>query len=93
MQCKLLNLISILFYLFGTMAFILNKKKNRGKLEPKAEAGIFLGYSDVSKAYRIWIPRSREVVISRVVKVIGKISINQGKKHIVTYNSIKTMVI
>jgi transposase InsO family protein len=42
--------------------------KRRTKLDPTAQQGILVGYSDVSKAYRIYIPSQRRVVVSRVVR-------------------------
>ena len=38
------------------------------KLEPMAEKGIFMGYSETSKAYRTFIPSKQRVVIRRDVK-------------------------
>ena len=38
--------------------FILNTKDNLGKFDPKADEGIFVGYSDRSKAYRIFNKRT-----------------------------------
>jgi hypothetical protein len=38
------------------------------KLEPSAEKGLFIGYSETSKAYRVWIPAQRKIVVSRDVK-------------------------
>jgi transposase InsO family protein len=38
------------------------------KLEPKAEKLTFVGYSIESKAYRLWNPKTRKIVISRNVK-------------------------
>jgi hypothetical protein len=37
-------------------------------MEPTAEKGIFVGYSEISKAYRIYIPALRRVVVRRDVK-------------------------
>ena len=39
----------------------------RRKLDPKAQHGIFVGYSDESKAFRIWIPDKSRIVTSRDV--------------------------
>ena len=37
-------------------------------MEPTAEKGIFVGYNEISKAYRIYIPALRSVVVRRDVK-------------------------
>ncbi|GJW21741.1 retrovirus-related pol polyprotein from transposon TNT 1-94 [Tanacetum coccineum] len=38
-----------------------------GKLDPRGEKGIFMGYSDGVKGYRIWSPSERIVILSRDV--------------------------
>ena len=38
------------------------------KLEPTADKGIFVGYSETLKAYRIYIPAKRKVVVRLDVK-------------------------
>ena len=42
------------FKVFGCKYFILNTKDNLGKFDSKSDAGIFLGYSNSSKAYRVY---------------------------------------
>ena len=42
------------FKTFRSKCFILNTKDNLEKFDPKADEGIFVGYSDHSKAYRIF---------------------------------------
>uniref|UniRef100_A0AAV1U6K5 Integrase catalytic domain-containing protein n=1 Tax=Peronospora matthiolae TaxID=2874970 RepID=A0AAV1U6K5_9STRA len=39
---------------FGCQTYILTPKENRLKWDPKARAGIFVGYEEVSKAYRVY---------------------------------------
>ena len=41
------------FKIFGAKCFILNTKDSLGKFDPKADEGIFVGYSERSKAYRV----------------------------------------
>ncbi|GBO23892.1 Retrovirus-related Pol polyprotein from transposon TNT 1-94 [Araneus ventricosus] len=60
------------FKTFGCEAFVWNNKKNREKFESQALKGIFLGYSDNSKAYHIWLTEAKRVEISRSVKFFGK---------------------
>ncbi|WVZ06913.1 hypothetical protein V8G54_020259, partial [Vigna mungo] len=40
------------------------------KLDKKAELGIFVGYSLISKAYRIYLPHNNKVIVSRDVKFL-----------------------
>ena len=42
------------FKVFGCKYFILNTKDNLGKFDAKSDEGIFLGYSQISKAYRVF---------------------------------------
>lgn len=44
------------------------REVGRGKYDPRAEEEIFLGYSEESKAYRIWSPKKKKFIISRYVK-------------------------
>uniref|UniRef100_A0AAV1VNG0 Integrase catalytic domain-containing protein n=1 Tax=Peronospora matthiolae TaxID=2874970 RepID=A0AAV1VNG0_9STRA len=50
---------------FGCQTYILTPKENRLKWDPKARAGIFVGYEEVSKAYRVYDIEAGQVVISR----------------------------
>jgi transposase InsO family protein len=53
--------------IFGCDAYIHVLKEKRSKLQSKSQAGMFLGYSDESKAYRIWNKATRKVCITRDV--------------------------
>ncbi|KAH9743963.1 Integrase catalytic domain-containing protein [Citrus sinensis] len=46
------------FKVFGCKCFILNTKDNLGKFDSKSDVGIFLGYSNSSKAYRVYNKRT-----------------------------------
>ena len=39
----------------------------REKLDKKAVAGIFVGYSSISKAYKIFQPNIKKILVSRDV--------------------------
>ena len=51
----------------GCLTYSYITKETRTKLEPMEEKGIFMGYSETSKAYRIFIPSKQRVVIRRDV--------------------------
>ena len=53
--------------IFGCTTFSHVPKDLRRKLDPMAEKGIFVGYSESSKAYRIYLPSEMEVVVRRDV--------------------------
>ncbi|KAG2922339.1 hypothetical protein PC117_g16009 [Phytophthora cactorum] len=52
---------------FGCRTYILTPKEKRLKWDPKARAGLFLGYEEVSKAYRLYDIEAGQVVISHDV--------------------------
>ncbi|KAG2767492.1 hypothetical protein Pcac1_g21025 [Phytophthora cactorum] len=54
-------------HVFGCRTYILTPKEKRLKWDPKARAGIFLGYEEVSKAYRLYDIEAGQAVISRDV--------------------------
>jgi hypothetical protein len=53
--------------IFGCPVFIHIPKEKRNKLEPSGKKGIFVGYCEVSKAFRIYILGHRHIEISRDV--------------------------
>uniref|UniRef100_A0AAV1TV48 Integrase catalytic domain-containing protein n=1 Tax=Peronospora matthiolae TaxID=2874970 RepID=A0AAV1TV48_9STRA len=50
---------------FGCRAFILTPREKRLKWDPKAREGMFMGYEEVLKAYRVYDIEADQVVISR----------------------------
>jgi transposase InsO family protein len=55
--------------IFGARTFVHTPDANRKKLDPKSQEGIFVGYCDASKAFRVWIHEKQRVVISRDVLI------------------------
>ena len=55
---------------FGKKAYVLNKDPRKKKLDPRTKIGTFIGYAEESKAYKIWMPEKRRVIVSRDVKVL-----------------------
>ena len=53
--------------IFGTPVYVHVPKEKRAKLEPSGKKGIFVGYSDCSKAYRVYIPGQRYIEVNRDV--------------------------
>ncbi|GJT18481.1 retrovirus-related pol polyprotein from transposon TNT 1-94 [Tanacetum coccineum] len=46
-------------HVFGALCYPTNDSKDLGKLKPKADIGIFIGYSPSKKAYQIYNKRTR----------------------------------
>lgn len=47
--------------------FCLNKTPTKGKFDVRSRRGIFIEYSGESKGFRIWLPDSRKVEVTRDV--------------------------
>ena len=54
--------------IFGSPVYMHVTKDARKKLEPTAEGGIFVGYTDTPHNYRVYLPDSRKAVVQRVIK-------------------------
>nr|GEZ26367.1 hypothetical protein [Tanacetum cinerariifolium] len=50
------------FYVFGALCYPTNDSENLGKLQPKADIGIFIGYAPTKKVFRIYNWRTRRIV-------------------------------
>ena len=55
------------FRIFGCPIYIHVPKEKRTKLDPLGRKGTFVGYSESSKAYWIYIPGQRQIEVSRDV--------------------------
>nr|GFC24260.1 hypothetical protein [Tanacetum cinerariifolium] len=50
------------FYVFGSLCYPKNDSENLGKLQPKADIRIFIGYALTKKAFQIYNRRTRRIV-------------------------------
>nr|GEX07559.1 hypothetical protein [Tanacetum cinerariifolium] len=50
------------FHVFGALCYPTNDSENFGKLQPKADIGIFIGYAPTKKAFRIYNRRTRRII-------------------------------
>nr|GFA89028.1 retrovirus-related Pol polyprotein from transposon TNT 1-94 [Tanacetum cinerariifolium] len=50
------------FHVFDALCYPTNDNENLGKLQPKADIGIFIGYAPSKKAFRIYNRRTRRIV-------------------------------
>jgi hypothetical protein len=66
--------------IFGCPIYIHVPKDKRKKLEPSGKKGIFIGYSESSKAYRIYVPSQQKVEINRDVTFDENITFGKSIK-------------
>ncbi|GJY36546.1 retrovirus-related pol polyprotein from transposon TNT 1-94 [Tanacetum coccineum] len=50
------------FHVFGALCYPTNDSENLGKLQPKADIGIFIGYAPAKKAFRMYNRRTRRII-------------------------------
>ena len=56
--------------MFGCLCFSYIPKVKRDKLDKKSVPDIFIGYSSVSKAYKVFQPQTENIIFSRDVNFI-----------------------
>jgi hypothetical protein len=66
--------------IFGCPMFIHIPKEKRNKLEPFGKKGMFVGYYEVSKAFRIYIPGHRHIEISRDVTFDEEAALKKSRR-------------
>jgi hypothetical protein len=66
--------------IFGCPVFVHIPKENRNKLDPSGKKGIFVGYCEVSKAFRIYIPGHHHIEISRDVTFDEDATLNKSRR-------------
>ncbi|GKD57367.1 retrovirus-related pol polyprotein from transposon TNT 1-94, partial [Tanacetum coccineum] len=49
-------------HVFGLLCYLTNNSEDLGKLKPKADIGIFVGYAPAKKAYQIYNRRTRMIM-------------------------------
>nr|GEZ06373.1 hypothetical protein [Tanacetum cinerariifolium] len=50
------------FHVLGALCYPTNDSENLGKLQPKADIGIFIGYAPTKKAFQIYNQRTRRII-------------------------------
>jgi hypothetical protein len=54
--------------IFGSVCYCHVPSEKRTKLDPTGDKGILVGYSEASKAYRIFVPARRKIMVCRDVQ-------------------------
>lgn len=70
------------FCIFGYLVYIHIPIEKRTNLEPSSKKCLFVGYSETSKAYRVYIPEQRKIVVSRDVKFEEDFSFRKSHESI-----------
>ncbi|GKE88260.1 retrovirus-related pol polyprotein from transposon TNT 1-94, partial [Tanacetum coccineum] len=50
------------FHVFGSFCYPTNDRDDRGKIKPKADIGVFVGYSESSRGFRIYNRRTKKIM-------------------------------
>ncbi|GJX01691.1 retrovirus-related pol polyprotein from transposon TNT 1-94, partial [Tanacetum coccineum] len=50
------------FYVFGSLYYPINDRDDLGKMKPKADIGIFVGYSESSGGFRIYNLQTKKIM-------------------------------
>jgi hypothetical protein len=56
------------FRIWGSVCYCHVPSEKRTKLDPTTDKGILVGYSEASKAYRIFVPARRKIIVCRDVQ-------------------------
>nr|GEX65135.1 retrovirus-related Pol polyprotein from transposon TNT 1-94 [Tanacetum cinerariifolium] len=56
------------FYVFGSLCYPTNNCDDLGKMKPKADIGVFIGYSKTSRGFRIYNRRTKKIMETIHVK-------------------------
>ncbi|GJW04892.1 retrovirus-related pol polyprotein from transposon TNT 1-94 [Tanacetum coccineum] len=56
------------FHVFGSLCYPTNDRDDLGKKKPKADIGVFIGYSETSRGFRIYNQRTKKIMETIHVK-------------------------
>lgn len=73
--------------IFGSKVIAVEKKRSRGKFEPKGKKYLLVGYSQESKAYRLWIPGTKTILKRRDVRFLEDLE-SEGDKTLENFEAI-----
>lgn len=66
--------------IFGCPVYIHVQKEKRTKMEPSGKKGIFVGYSETSKGYRIYVTAKRHTEVRRDVTFHEEVVFKRSKE-------------
>ncbi|GJW92568.1 retrovirus-related pol polyprotein from transposon TNT 1-94 [Tanacetum coccineum] len=56
------------FHVFGSLCYPTNDRDDLGKMKPKVDIGVFIGYSKTSRGFRIYNRRTKKIIETIYVK-------------------------
>ncbi|GJS46922.1 retrovirus-related pol polyprotein from transposon TNT 1-94 [Tanacetum coccineum] len=56
------------FHMFGSLCYPTNDRDDLGKMKPNADIGVFIGYSETSRGFRIYNRRTKKIIETINVK-------------------------
>jgi hypothetical protein len=77
--------------IFGCPVYSHIPKDKRNKLEPSGKKGIFVGYNDSSKAYRIYIPEQQKIEVNRDVTFNEKMAFKKSIEETIEEEEIEEL--
>ncbi|GKE78944.1 retrovirus-related pol polyprotein from transposon TNT 1-94 [Tanacetum coccineum] len=56
------------FHMFGSLCYPINDRDDLGKMKPKADIGVFIGFSETSRGFQIYNRRTKKIMETINVK-------------------------
>jgi hypothetical protein len=75
------------FRIFGCPVYFHVPKEKRSKLDPSGRKGTFMGYSEYSKEYWIYILGQRQIEVSRDVTFEEEIAFRRSRESLMEIDS------
>lgn len=77
---------------FGCLAYVSTFGRDRSKFDDRADRGIFVGYENGMKGYKIYNLKSKKVVVSRNVIFFMKAFFLKSKIMLIVYQKILNLM-
>jgi hypothetical protein len=78
--------------IFGCPFYSCIPKDKRNKLEPSGKKGIFVGYSDSSKSYRIYIPEQHKIEVNKDITFNEKMDFKKSIEETIEEEEIEEAI-
>jgi len=78
--------------IFGCPVYVHVPKEKRSKLDPSGKKGIFVGYSDSSKGYKVHFPGLKKIEVSPDVVFDEDATFNKSRKRHADEDTVEELV-